>query len=72
VAGLFKKKPVVVGVSKWDLVEEGEKEERLQEIRSLFSDVKDIVVMSNKSGDGVAGVKEAACRSLLEMRLGEK
>lgn len=34
--------------------------------------VKDIVVMSNVSGEGVAGVKEAACKSLLELRVGEK
>ena len=75
VSGLFKKKPVVIGISKWDLVEEIEREERLNEIKALFAgeeNVKDVVVMSNVSGEGVSGVKEAACKALLELRVGEK
>ena len=65
----------MVGISKWDLVEEEEREERLKEIKMLFEgaeNVKDIVFMSNVSGEGVSGVKEAACKSLLELRVGEK
>ena len=75
ISGLFKKKPVVIGVSKWDMLEEGEREGRLKEIQRMFEgyeNIKDIVVMSNISGEGIGRVKESACKSLLELRVNEK
>ena len=37
-----------------------------------YENVKDIVVMSNVSGEGIGKLKEEACKSLLEMRISEK
>ena len=66
---------MVIGISKWDLLEMEERERRFKEIESMFSEyenIKEIVVMSNVSGEGIGKLKESACRSLLEMRVNEK
>jgi len=68
---LFQAKPLVIVLSKIDLMKYSElREESKQQLESLAKDTNAFLIqMSNQSGDGIADVKAKACEILLDHRL---